>query len=334
MKINFSIIIPVFNRPHELDELLQSIAKQQCEVKFEILIIEDGSEIKSDSLVEEYKNLLNIKYFYKENSGPGDSRNFGMQKATGDYFIFTDSDCILPNNYLQEVYSALQKNFTDAYGGPDKAHSSFTDMQKAINYSMTSFLTTGGIRGSEKLRNKFQLRSFNMGISKKAFLKTKGFSKQYIGEDIDLTFKLWENNFKTQFISNAFVYHKRRSNWSQFFDQTFNFGAARPVLNKMYPNTARVTFWFPSLFVLGFLFLIIFLFFKINIVLYVYLIYLITIVLDSLIKNKSLIVSLQSVAATIVQFFGYGIGFLRSIFRLEILKKPIKDTFPDMFSNK
>ena len=334
MKINFSIIIPVFNRPHELDELLQSIAKQQCEVKFEILIIEDGSEIKSDSLVEEYKNLLNIKYFYKENSGPGDSRNFGMQKATGDYFIFTDSDCILPNNYLQEVYSALQKNFTDAYGGPDKAHSSFTDMQKAINYSMTSFLTTGGIRGSEKLRNNFQLRSFNMGISKKAFLKTKGFSKQYIGEDIDLTFKLWENNFKTQFISNAFVYHKRRSNWIQFFEQTFNFGAARPVLNKMYPNTARVTFWFPSLFVLGFLFLIIFLFFKINVVLDVYLIYLITIVLDSLIKNKSLIVSLQSVAATIVQFFGYGIGFLRSIFRLEILKKPIKDTFPDMFSNK
>ena len=183
--MQFSIIIPVYNRPAELDELLYSISVQQNNVPFEVIIIEDGSKITSEKLVKKYKESLEIKYFFKENSGPGDSRNFGMQMASGDYFIILDSDCVLPENYLVEVENALLNKFTDAYGGADAAHPSFSVLQKAINYSMTSFLTTGGLRGSEKARNKFQLRSFNMGISKKAFIQNKGFSKQHFGEDID-----------------------------------------------------------------------------------------------------------------------------------------------------
>ncbi len=328
----FSIIIPVFNRPKELDELLQSIAKQQCEVKFETLIIEDGSEIKSDTLVNEFKNIITIKYYYKENTGPGDSRNYGMNKAEGKYFIILDSDCILPNNYLQEVYMVLEKNYTDAYGGADAAHPSFSSIQKAINYSMTSFLTTGGLRGNESTRKKFQLRSFNMGISKEAFIKTGGFAKQRIGEDIDLTFKLWKNGFTTQFIPNAFVFHKRRTNWDQFFTQTFGFGAARPILNAMHTNSARITFWFPSLFVLTSLFVMVSLFFGFFWPAMVLSIYLISLLIDSFIKNGKFIIAIQSMFAAIVQFFGYGLGFLRSVFRLHVLKNSKEEAFPKMFS--
>lgn len=328
----FSIVIPIFNRPKELDELLQSIAKQQCEIDFEILIIEDGSELKSDTLVEEYKNLLNIKYFYKDNTGPGESRNFGMKKANGEYFVIVDSDCILPNNYLQEVYQALEKKYTDAYGGADAAHPSFSSMQKAINYSMTSFLTTGGIRGNERARNKFQPRSFNMGISKKAFLKTGGFPKHRIGEDIDLTFKLWENGFETQFIPRAFVFHKRRTNWQEFFEQTLGFGAARPILNLMHKDTAKLTFWFPSIFVVVFLFALICLFFGFALPIILFATYPLVIFFDSLIKNNNVIVAAQSIFATFVQFFGYGIGFLRSVFRLNLLKNCKEVAFPRMFS--
>jgi glycosyltransferase involved in cell wall biosynthesis len=328
----FSIIIPVFNRPKELDELLQSIAKQQCEIEFEILIIDDGSEIKSDSLVEEYKNLLNIKYFYKENSGPGGTRNFGTKKAQGQYFIFLDSDCILPNNYLNIVYQTLKQKYTDAYGGADAAHTSFSSIQKAINYSMTSLLTTGGIRGNERARNKFQLRSFNMGVSKKAFIKTGGFDQQRIGEDIDLSFKLLEKGFETQFIPKAYVFHKRRIHWSDFFNQTFRFGAARPILNLMHPSTAKVTFWFPCFFVLGFLFALTFLFFGYALPILLFAIYPLVIFFDSLIKNKNLVVAFQSIIATFVQFFGYGLGFLRTVFRLNVLKYSKKEAFPKMFS--
>ena len=327
VELQFSIIIPVYNRPSELDELLKSIAKQQKGTDFEVIVVEDGSTVKSDTIVKKFETYFEIKYFFKENSGPGDSRNFGMQKATGNYYIILDSDCILPLNYLKEVNSALQENYIDAYGGGDKAHFSFTNKQKAINYSMTSTLTTGGIRGSETLRNKFQLRSFNMGISKAAFLKTGGFSKQHFGEDIDLTFKLWEAEFETQFIPNVFVYHKRRSTWQQFLRQTFNFGAARPILNKMHPNSAKITFWFPSVFVIGLLLLIV----CPKIIALIYGFYFFLIFIDSLLKNKSIIVAVQSIYATVIQFIGYGTGFLRSIFRIKVQKKSVKETFPRMF---
>ena len=242
MKLAYSIIIPVYNRPVEIDELLRSLTEQTYTDQFEIIIVEDGSTLTSEAIVSKYSNLLNVKYFYKENSGAGASRNFGMQRAIGNYFVIFDSDCIIPPHYLEEVNKALIQNYTDAFGGADAAHESFTVIQKAINYSMTSFLTTGGIRGSKKAIDKFQPRSFNFGISKKAFEATAGFSAMKIGEDIDLTFRLWEHNFETQFIENAFVYHKRRVTFQQFFKQTFAFGKGRPFLNKKYPKTSKITY--------------------------------------------------------------------------------------------
>ncbi len=237
MDFQFSLIIPVYNRPNEIDELLNSLTIQTYK-NFEVIVVEDGSALKADEIAEKYGNSLKIKYFYKENSGAGASRNFGMQKATGNYYIIFDSDCIIPPGYLADVEKALKNKYTDAYGGADAAHASFTTVQKAINYSMTSFLTTGGIRGNKKAVDKFQPRSFNLGISKKAFEVTHGFSAMKIGEDIDLTFRLWENNFETQFIEEAYVYHKRRATFKQFLKQTFAFGEARPLLNRKYPKNS------------------------------------------------------------------------------------------------
>ncbi|AOW18918.1 glycosyl transferase family 2 [Polaribacter vadi] len=317
MKLNFSIIIPVYNRPKEIDELLESLTKQDFSDDFEVLIIEDGSTEKCGSIIEKYTNQLNLKYFFKENSGAGASRNFGMQKALGNYFIILDSDVIVPKQYLSEVKKALENNFTDAFGGPDAAHKSFTALQKAINYSMTSVLTTGGIRGKKQAVGKFQPRSFNLGLSKKGFDKTKGFSKMKNGEDIDLTFRLWENGFETQLIENAFVYHKRRSSIKQFFKQTFGFGTARPILNRKYPQTSKLTYWFPSLFIVGLGLAILGFLFGFPQLLYFYGFYFVLIFIDSLFQNKYLQVAFLSVVTTLTQFFGYGLGFLKSQFQLK-----------------
>lgn len=319
MELQFSIIIPVFNRPQEIAELLQSLTEQTYSSSFEVIIVEDGSTEKSDEIVLKYKNLLNVNYFFKQNSGAGASRNYGMERATGNYFIIFDSDCIIPPHYLKEVASALDENYTDAYGGADAAHKSFTIIQKAINYSMTSFLTTGGIRGNKKAVDKFQPRSFNFGISKKAFEKTKGFSDMKIGEDIDLTFRLWEHNFKTQFIEKAFVYHKRRTTFQQFFKQTFAFGKARPFLNKKYPKTAKVTYWFPSVFMVLFCFSAIIFFLGIKIFLWFFIIYFSLIFIDSFFKNKKISVAVVSVFTTLVQFTGYGLGFVKGLFSSRII---------------
>ena len=314
LKLNFSIIIPVYNRPDEIDELLESLTKQDFSNNFEVLIIEDGSEYSSENIVEKYKNQLDLKYFFKDNSGAGASRNFGMQRASGNYFIILDSDVIVPSQYVSEVNKALESNYTDAFGGPDAAHSSFTALQKAINYSMTSVLTTGGIRGKKQAVGKFQPRSFNLGLSQAAFSITNGFSKMKNGEDIDLTFRLWENGFETQLIEKAFVYHKRRSSIKQFFKQTFGFGTARPILNKKYPETAKPTYWFPSLFIIGIDVSIIFAIFGYNQLLYFYGFYFVLIFLDSLFQNKNLYVAFLSILSSLTQFLGYGLGFLESKF--------------------
>lgn len=314
MSLQFSIIVPVYNRPQEIDELLESLTRQDFQDDFEVLIIEDGSEHSSEEVVKKYISQLNLHYFYKENSGAGASRNYGMERASGNYFIILDSDVIVPPQYLSEVKKALQENFTDAFGGPDAAHPNFTTLQKAINYSMTSVLTTGGIRGKKKSIGKFQPRSFNLGLSKAAFEKTNGFSKMKAGEDIDLTFRLWENGFETQLITNAFVYHKRRSTVKQFFKQTFAFGTARPILNKKYPETAKLTYWFPSLFIIGIDISIISVFFGYWKLLAFYGVYFFFIFLDSLVQNKNLQVAILSIVTTITQFYGYGLGFLESKF--------------------
>lgn len=313
MKRSFSIIIPVYNRPNEIDELLESLIKQDFSHNFEVLIIEDGSTIKSDIIVEKYKLQLNIEYFFKENTGAGASRNFGMQQALGDYFIILDSDVILPPQYLSVVKKTLENNFTDAFGGPDAAHKSFTPLQKAINYSMTAVLTTGGIRGKKQAVGKFQPRSFNFGLSQKAFIETSGFSEMKNGEDIDLTFRLWNAGFETQLIEKAFVYHKRRSTIKQFFKQTFGFGTARPKLNKMYPETKKITYWFPSLFIIGIDISIVLAVFGYHFLIKMYCAYFLILLFDSSFKN-GLKVGILSVISSLTQFLGYGLGFLKAQF--------------------
>lgn len=333
MKFNFSIIIPVYNRPEELDDLLGSIVSLQYHDDFEVIVIDDGSSVSCRKVIDKYMHTLNLVYQYKENSGPGDSRNFGMRLAGGDYFIILDSDCILPDHYLKVVATALNVNYTDAYGGPDASDSNFTKQQKAISYAMTAFLTTGGIRGNKKLK-KFQPRSFNMGLSKEAFKATGGFSKMNYGEDIDLSFRLWQQHIETQYIDKAFVYHKRRTTWKSFYKQVFNFGAARPVLNCMYPGTAKITYWFPTLF-LVFSVLTLFLWaIRTGILLVLFIAYLMAIFVDSLLRNRNLLVAFLSVLAALTMFIGYGSGFLRSQFRLKLLRMTKEKSFPEMFSKK
>ena len=327
--LSFSIIIPVYNRPQEIEGLLNSLASQDFKNSFEVVIIEDGSSIKAETVVKKYHKNLNINYLFKENSGPGLSRNFGMLKAKGNYFIILDSDVIVPKHYLSVVAKTLITIFTDAFGGPDAAHPSFSVIQKAINYSMTSVLTTGGLRGHKKNKN-FQPRSFNMGLSKKAFEKTDGFSAQRIGEDIDLSFRLKQSGFKTQFIESAFVYHKRRANFEQFFNQTYSFGKARPILSLQHKNTAKLTYWFPSLFLIGFV-LSIFIFPLFQILTALYLLYFLLIFMHSLTINKNILVAFLSIYTTLIQMFGYGLGFLQSQFNLHILGKSPQETFPKMF---
>lgn len=314
MKLFFSIIVPVYNRPQEIEELLSSLVMQDFSNPFEVLIIEDGSTQKSDAIVAQYHEQLDIRYYFKENSGPGASRNYGMQKANGNYFIILDSDVLLPKHYLKEVAQTLTTKYTDAYGGPDAAHPSFTSLQRAINYSMTSILTTGGIRGKKKGLGKFQPRSFNMGISKQAFEATHGFSDLRAGEDIDMTFRLWEAGYETQLISGAFVYHKRRNTIGSFYKQTFAFGTARPLLNRKYPQTAKLTYWFPSIFIVGFDIGLIGLFFGIWHLLAVYTVFFFFLFLDSCMQNKSVVVGMLSIITTFTQFLGYGLGFLQSQF--------------------
>ena len=328
----FSIVIPVYNRPEELDELLASITRQDRSVSKEVVIVEDGSLNTSENVVNQYKEKLNIKYCFKKNSGPGDSRNYGMNRASGDYFILLDSDCLLPDDYLLQVSSALERGFTDAFGGPDTDHPSFTLIQKAFNYAVTSFLSTGGLRSSESKNRKFQLRSFNMGLSLAAFKGTGGFAKQRIGEDIDLNFRLLSKGFTTQFLPEAYVYHKRRSDWSQFFKQTQSFGAARPILNSMHPNTKKLAFAFPSMFMVALILGLVLGFLGLPYFLIPFGLYFLAILIDATRKNNNLWVGILSCFAVLVQFTGYGSGYLRTAYRLRLLGREPKSAFPGMFS--
>ena len=326
----FSLIIPIFNRPDEIDELLDSLSKQTYTANYEIVIIEDGSTITCEHIIQKYANL-NVSYYFKPNSGPGDSRNFGMKLAKGDYFIILDSDCIIPSNYLQTVDDALKKEYVDCFGGPDAALDSFSNIQKAINFTMTSFLTTGGIRGGSEKLDKFQPRSFNMGLSKKAFEDSKGFGNVHPGEDPDLSIRLWKLGYKTKLISNAFVYHKRRIDWNKFYIQVNKFGLARPILNSWYPEYAKITFWFPSLFLVGFLFAALVAIFNFPYFLYVYGFYFLMLFITSLKQNKSIEIAFYSLVATVIQFYGYGKGFLLSFYKIHILKKQPEIAFPKLF---
>ncbi|MDO1500254.1 glycosyltransferase [Winogradskyella maritima] len=327
---SYSFVIPVYNRPNEVFELLESFQNLEGNFDYEIVIIEDGSAEKSDAIIAKFPEL-NVSYFFKENSGPGDSRNYGMAHAKGNYFIILDSDVLLPPQYLKTVDDFLSQNFVHCFGGPDAAHPSFSNLQKAINFAMTSFLTTGGIRGGTQQLEKFQPRSFNMGLSKEAFETTKGFGKIHPGEDPDLTLRLWALGYKTALIENAFVYHKRRISWSKFKTQVHKFGMTRPILNHWHPSSKKLIFWLPTCFILGFFISILLLVFGFKWPLLVYAFYSLVVLLTAFFKTKSILIALQSTIAVFIMFYGYGIGFLKSSLKLWLSNKTPEELFAKLF---
>lgn len=330
----YSLIIPVYNRPDEIGELLESLLLQDFTGKFEVVIIEDGSTVTSREVVEKYSDRLNIQYHFKDNSGPGDSRNFGMRVANGDYFLIFDSDCIIPHQYLTEVNYELSSEFVDCFGGPDSATDSFSDIQKAINFAMTSFLTTGGIRGGSEKIAKFQPRSFNMGLSKKAFHATGGFGNIHPGEDPDLTLRLWKVGFSTRLFPKAFVFHKRRIDWDKFSIQVSKFGKARPILNLWHPEYNKVTFFFPTLFIVGFWISIALLLFGFGFFALCYLIYFLLVFVLATAHYKSIKIGALSLIAVYKQMSGYGFGFASSFYQIHIRNQNPQDAFPELFFRK
>ena len=330
----FSLIIPVYNRPDEVDELLESLSKTTYTELFEIVLIEDGSTIRCQDVASKYGDRLDICYYYKENSGPGDSRNYGMDKARGDYFIIFDSDCIIPANYLTNVANALEKNYVDCFGGPDRALDSFSDIQKAINFAMTSFLTTGGIRGGSEKIDKFQPRSFNMGLSRKAFQASKGFGNIHPGEDPDLSIRLWNLGFETKLFPDAYVYHKRRIDWDKFSIQVNKFGKARPILNSWYPQHNKLTFFFPTVFIMGLLVAIVAVFCNFDYLLQLYFLYFAILFVTATYQTKSFKIGYLSLVAVWKQFYGYGTGFLKSYVKVIVLKQKPELAFPELFFKK
>jgi cellulose synthase/poly-beta-1,6-N-acetylglucosamine synthase-like glycosyltransferase len=254
-----------------------------------------------------------------------------MKKGKGDYFLIFDSDCIIPEQYLNEVSNVLKSNFIDCFGGPDKALKSFSKIQKAINFTMTSFLTTGGIRGGNEKIGKFQPRSFNMGISKSAFEKSGGFGNIHPGEDPDLTIRLWELGFETKLIPSAYVFHKRRIDFEKFFKQVNKFGKTRLILDVWYPKYKKITFLFPTFFMMGLLVSLVFSIFGFNYFLWFYFIYFVLIFISSSFENRNILIGFISVLTTFIQFYGYGFGFLKSFFRIKVLKLAPEKAFPELF---
>ncbi len=317
--MRFSIIIPVYNRPQEVDELLESLCGQTFK-DFEVVVVEDGSSEKCDTVCEKYADRLALSYHFKPNSGPGPSRNYGAERSQGEYLIILDSDVIVPENYLETIEEELDREPCDAFGGPDRAHESFTTIQKAINYAMTSFFTTGGIRGGKKKLDKFYPRSFNLGIKKSVYEALGGFAPMRYGEDIDLSTRIFKGGYSCRLFPEAFVYHKRRVKFSSFFRQVKHSGEARVELKKKYPETFKLVHLLPAAFVAGNLLLVMLGIFHHWLWLMPIALYVVMVFVDSLVKNKDLKVALLSVPAAYCQLFGYGTGFIGAAFR-EILGK-------------
>ena len=329
--IKLSLIIPLYNRPAEIEELLKSLLLQS-DPSFEVIIVEDGSSQKSDEIVAAYSEKLTLKYFFKENSGPGLSRNYGAARADGDYLIFLDSDCIIPPHYIAEVQSFLANTYVDAFGGPDRADESFTAIQKAINYSMTSLFTTGGIRGSKKSVEKFHPRSFNMGYSKAVFEVTGGFSGMRFGEDIDMSIRLVKAGFSTALIADAYVYHKRRTNFKLFYKQIFNSGLARINLYKRHPSSLKFLHFFPLAFTLAWILALGSLtIFSFGLFAYLLAAYLLLIFIHATIVNRSLGVGFLALIASFIQLSAYGFGFLKGIWERLIMGRGEIASFTENF---
>ena len=335
--MKYSIIVPVFNRPDEVDELLESLCSQTLK-DFEVVIVEDGSQKPCKDVCDKYAGILDLHYYNKENSGPGQSRNYGVERAQGRYVIILDSDVVLPESYLEAIDSAIGHQTSDivAWGGPDASHPSFTPVQKAISYSMTSFFTTGGIRGGKAKLDKFYPRSFNMGIRRDVYQELGGFSKMRFGEDIDFSYRIVEAGYHPQLFPDAWVWHKRRTDFRKFFRQVYNSGIARINLEKRHPGTLKLVHLLPTVFTLGVIGLI--LISAVGRVLMHYddvhrwfwlcaapwlpiLLYSLIICVDSSIQNKSIKVGFLSIPAAFVQLMGYGFGFIESWWKRCVLKQ-------------
>ena len=334
MQKTISIVVAIFNRKDELFELLNSLIAQ-TDKDFEVIIVDDGSFIDLLPTVETFNEMLIIQYFKKANSGPGLSRNYGANRAKNDWLVFVDSDVIVEKDYIENIKKNLEKTDCAAFGGADKAHKGFNLLQKAISYSMTSVFTTGGIRGSKKAVTRFQPRSFNMGVNKEIFLKIGGFSEMRIGEDPDLSMTIWENGYQTAFFDDIGVYHKRRTDLGKFSKQVYQFGCARPILNQRHPDYVKPTFWFPTLFLLGYVAGILeyFLLQK-GFVLACYGFYTLVIFLHALYLTKNIAIAAQAIITTYIQMFSYGYGFLESWIKLNVLKMKPEDAFPKHFHQK
>lgn len=324
----YSVIVPVYNRPDEAGELLRSLAEQSFK-DFEVIIVEDGSQNKCKDACEPYAGILDLHYYDKPNSGPGQSRNYGAERAHGDYLIILDSDVVLPEGYMQAVEEGIKATGTVAFGGPDASHPSFTDTQKAISYSMTSFFTTGGIRGGKKKLDKFYPRSFNMGIRTDIYRQLGGFSKMRFGEDIDFSYRIVEAGHEPRLFPEAWVWHKRRTDFHKFFRQVYNSGIARINLEKRHPGTMKPVHMLPAVFTLGTAALLLATLTALcmgslataAITLSPLLLYSLLILTDSTAVNRSLRVGLLSVPAAFVQLTGYGSGFLEAYWKRIVRKQ-------------
>ena len=331
MTASISIIIAIYNRKDELFELLNSLSHQTDKL-FEVIIVDDGSILNLRPTAELFHESLTIEYFRKENSGPGLSRNYGARRAKNDWLVFVDSDVIVETNYIENIKKNLSEITCDAFGGADKAHKGFNLMQKAISYSMTSVFTTGGIRGNKNAVTKFQPRSFNMGVRKTAFEKVGGFSEMRIGEDPDLSMKLWENGFTTAFFDNIGVFHKRRVDFGKFSKQVYQFGCARPILNQRHPKYVKISFAFPSLFLIGYVLgFIQYFFFRNGLILGFYGLYTFLIFFHAMYKTRNISIAAMAIMATYIQMFSYGYGFLKSWILLNVFRQKPEDAFPSHF---
>ncbi|MGN6394166.1 MAG: glycosyltransferase [Mucilaginibacter sp.] len=318
----FSVIIPLYNRPQEIKELLESLTLQTYK-QFEVLVIEDGSKDDAADIVKSFAGRLDVKYFVKPNSGQGFTRNYGFERATGDYFVIFDSDCLIPEDYFQIVNDSLKTNWLDAYGGPDASHPSFTPVQKAISYSMTSPFTTGGIRGNKKGIGQFHPRSFNMGVSRAVWDKAGGFIITRSAEDLEYSIRIHSLGFKIGLIPEARVYHKRRTNFLQFYKQIHFFGRARINVYKFFPDQLKAVHFFPALFTLGLIFTLVANIFTLRIAIMCNIVLLLIILLiffHSLIKNKSLKIAFLSLVAAFIQLTAYGLGFMQDFVKRIIFK--------------
>ena len=343
--MKYSIIVPVYNRPDEVDELLQSLCEQTVK-DFEVIIVEDGSIKPCKDVCNKYAGILSLHYYAKENSGPGQSRNYGAERANGKYVIILDSDVVLPSGYLQAIEEELAQQPCEAFGGPDAAHPDFTPVQKAISYSMTSFFTTGGIRGGKAKLDKFYPRSFNMGIRRDVYQQLGGFAKMRFGEDIDFSYRIVEAGYQPRLFPEAWVWHKRRTDFRKFFRQVYNSGIARINLEKRHPGTMKLVHLLPTVFTVGVIALILISAVGRALMHYVdhdqfywmcfapwlpILLYSLLIFIDSSIKNKSPHVGLLSIPAAFVQLMGYGLGFIESWWKRCILKQDEFQAFEKTF---